>query len=147
MNKVILKGNVGKDPEVKKFENGSVAKFSLATSESYTDKKGERITNTEWHNVVFWGKITDVIEKYVKKGNEILVEGKNVTRKYDDKDGITHWSTEVVCHAFEFCGTKERVEQKENNEGKWQGKREVSAMSDINELPGANDDNPDNMPF
>lgn len=134
MNKVILKGNVGEDPKVKRFDNGQVCKFSLATSESYT-KDGEKITNTEWHSVVFWGKIVDVIEKYVHKGDQLLVEGKNVTRSYD-KNGVTHWTTEVVCHTFEFCGTKERVEGPKNNEGEWKKgeKREVNSMSDPDEL-------------
>ena len=137
MNKVILKGHVGKTPEVKKFDNGQVAKFSLATSESYTDKKGERITNTEWHNVVFWGKICDTIDKYVKKGSEILVEGKIVTRSYDDKEGVTHWSTEVVCHSFEFCGSA-KEDKPNDQQGEWKKgeKREVGSMSDVSELPG-----------
>jgi len=133
MNKVILKGNVGEDPKVKKFDNGQVCKFSLATSESYT-KDGEKITNTEWHNVVFWGKIVDIIEKYVHKGDQLLVEGKNTTRSYD-KNGVTHYATEVVCHSFEFCGTKERVESKPKD-----NKVQVNSMSDARELPGYVDD-------
>ena len=147
MNKVILKGHVGKTPEVKKFDNGQVAKFSLATSESYTDKKGERITNTEWHNVVFWGKICDTIDKYVKKGSEILVEGKIVTRSYDDKEGVTHWSTEVVCHSFEFCGSAEKPK---DQQGEWKKgeKREVGSMSDVSDLPEyVNDGNVPDEPF
>ena len=130
MNKVILKGNLGKDPEVKTFDWGKVCKFSLATTESYT-KDGQKVTNTEWHNIVFKGAVVDVIEKYVHKGDQILVEGKIVTRTYKDKNQVDHWATEIVCHNFEFCGTKERVESTEKPSGK------VDATpSDINELPG-----------
>jgi len=136
MNKVILHGFTGKEPEVKSFDWGKVCKFSLATSESYKNKQGERITDTEWHTCVFKGSIVEVIEKYVKKGQELIVEGKNVTRQWEDKAGVKHYTTEVVCHSFEFCGTKEKVEQPKNNEGEWQGKKEVGAMSDVSELPG-----------
>jgi len=132
MNKVILKGNVGKDPEVKKFDWGKVAKFSLATTESYKNKEGEKVTNTEWHNCVFKGTIAEVIEKYVHKGDQLLVEGKNVTRQYES-NGVNHWATEVVCHSFEFCGTKEKVESKSDN-------KTNANISDINDLPGNVDD-------
>jgi len=139
MNKTILKGNLGNDPDVKIFESGQkVCKFSLATSESYPDKKGEKIIDTEWHNIVFWGKIVDVIEKFVHKGDQLLVEGKNKTRSYEDKNGSTHYITEVICHIFEFCGSKERVESKPyNQEGEWQKgeKRTVPAMSNVDDLP------------
>ena len=134
MNKVILKGNLGKDPEVKSFDWGSVAKFSLATTESYTDKKGERITNTEWHNCVFKGKAAETIAKCdIKKGTQLLVEGKIVTRQYKDKDQVDHWATEIICHSFEFCGSKEKID---NNEGKYQKgeKVDMKAISDPAEL-------------
>ena len=138
MNKITLHGFTGKDPEVKTFDWGKVAKFSFATSESYKNKQGERITDTEWHTVVFKGSIVEVIEKYVKKGQELVVEGKNVTRQWKDKNDSTHYTTEVVCHSFEFCGTREKVEGPKNNEGEYQGKSDAK-ISDINELPGAND--------
>ena len=133
MNKVILKGNVGKDPQVNRFDNGQVAKFSLATSESYTDKKGEKITDTQWHNIVFWGKVVDPIEKYVHKGDQLIVEGKIVYRSWDDKEGVTHYGTEVVCNNFEFCGSKDKPD---NNEGKYQkgDKVDMKAISDPAEL-------------
>lgn len=148
MNKVILKGNIGKDPEIKTFDWGKVAKFSLATSETYKNKNDEKVTETEWHTCIFKGTICDVIEQYVHKGDQLLVEGKIVTRTYKDKSGESHWTTEVICHSFEFCGTKERIEQKpDNKEGQWQGKKEVKAMSDVNELPGAESDPSYEPPF
>ena len=133
MNKVILKGNLGKDPEVKTFDWGKVAKFSLATKETYKNKEGEKVTETEWHNIVFKGAICNIIEGYVKKGQEVLVEGKIVTRTYKDKNQVDHWATEIVCHSFEFCGTKERVENKEGTYQK-SDKVDMKSLSDPAEL-------------
>lgn len=95
VNKVILVGNLGKDPEVRTLENGrKVANFSLATSESYKDRNGERVERTEWHNIVFWGPVADVIERYVKKGSKLYVEGKLRTRSYE-QDGVKKYITEI----------------------------------------------------
>jgi len=96
-NKVQLIGNVGQDPEVKTFEGGKkVASLTIATNEYYKNEKGEKIEDTQWHRVTAWGKLADLIEKYVTKGKEIVVEGKLVHRSYDDKDGIKRYITEVV---------------------------------------------------
>jgi len=96
VNKVILLGNLGKDPEVRTFDSGTKkASFTLATSDSYTDKSGEKKDKTEWHNIVFWGKVADVIEKYLKKGSQVYIEGRIVTRSYDDKDGNKRYITEI----------------------------------------------------
>jgi single-strand DNA-binding protein len=96
-NKVQLIGNVGQDPEVKTFEGGKkVASLTIATNEFYKNEKGEKIEDTQWHRVTAWGKLADLIEKYVTKGKEIGVEGKLVHRSYDDKDGIKRYITEVV---------------------------------------------------
>jgi single-strand DNA-binding protein len=96
-NKVQLIGNVGQDPEVKTFEGGKkVASLTIATNEYYKNEKGEKIEDTQWHRVTAWGKLADLIEKYVTKGKEIGVEGKLVHRSYDDKDGIKRYITEVV---------------------------------------------------
>ena len=97
VNKVILVGRLGKDPEVRHLENGAtVANFSIATSETYKDRQtGERREQTEWHNVVLWRGLAEVAEKYVKKGDMIYVEGKLRTRSWE-KDGITRYTTEVV---------------------------------------------------
>lgn len=97
VNKVILVGRLGKDPEVRHLENGAtVANFSIATSETYKDRTtGERREQTEWHNIVLWRGLAEVVEKYVKKGDMIYVEGKLRTRSWE-KDGITRYTTEVV---------------------------------------------------
>ena len=105
VNKVILVGNLGKDPEIRSIESGrKVASFTLATTESYKDKNGERVDSTEWHNISFWGPIADVIEKYLKKGSQIYVEGKLKTRSYEDKDKIKRYVTEVVGQTMTMLG-------------------------------------------
>jgi single-strand DNA-binding protein len=97
VNKVILLGRIGKDPEVRVLEgNRKVARLSLATSETYKDKTGQKVENTEWHNIEFWGPQADVIESYVKKGNMLYVEGKIRTRSYDGKDGQKKYVTDIV---------------------------------------------------
>ena len=106
INKVILVGNLGKDPEVRHLEGGvSVAKFTLATSESYKDKSGNKVEQTEWHNIVVWRGLADVAEKYLKKGSTIYLEGKIKTRSYD-KDGSKHYITDIVADSFTMLGGK-----------------------------------------
>ena len=98
VNKVILIGNLGKDPEVRHFENGGVlASFSLATSESYTDREtGEKKEHTDWHDVVLWRGLAEVAEKYLHKGTKIYVEGKLKKRSYQDREGVTRYAIEIV---------------------------------------------------
>ncbi len=103
VNKVILVGNVGKDPDVRHLEGGvTVARFPLATNESYTDKSGKKVTQTEWHNIVVWRGLADVAEKYVRSGKLLYVEGRIRTSSYDDKEGNKRYSTEIVCDNFRF---------------------------------------------
>jgi single-strand DNA-binding protein len=104
VNKAIILGNVGKDPEVKQLNKGSVANIVVATSEKYTDKNGERQENTEWHNLVVYGKLVDVVEKYVNKGDKIYVEGSIHTRKWEDKDGNTRYNTEIKVRNLTMLG-------------------------------------------
>ena len=107
MNKAILYGNCGKDPEVKRFEGGKiVAKFSLATNKSYTNAAGEKIAETAWHNIVFWGKLAELAEKYVKKGNSIIVEGEINYRTYENKEGVTIYTTEINGNGLHFVTSK-----------------------------------------
>ncbi|MBI4931117.1 MAG: single-stranded DNA-binding protein [Bacteroidetes bacterium] len=95
-NKVQLIGNLGQNPEVKELNGGKkVAKFSLATNETYRNKAGEKVTDTQWHNLVAWGKTAEIIEKYLKKGSEIAVEGKLLNRNYTDKEGVKRYVTEI----------------------------------------------------
>ncbi len=105
VNKVILVGNLGKDPEVRHLDNGrAVANFSIATSEVYKNREGERVTNTEWHNVVLWTPLAEVAERFLKKGGQVYIEGKLTTRSYDDKDGIKRYVTEVVGREMTLLG-------------------------------------------
>jgi len=96
-NRVQLTGNLGAMPEVKNLENGNkVARFSVATSEDYMNKKGEKITSTHWHNIVAWGKLAGIAEQLLKKGEQVIVDGKLSTRSYVAKDGSKRYITEVV---------------------------------------------------
>lgn len=104
VNKVILVGHVGKDPDVKHLDGGvTVARFSLATSESYTDKSGQKVNQTEWHNIVVWRGLADIAEKYVRSGKLLYIEGKLKTDSYE-KDGVKRYNTNVVCESFKFLG-------------------------------------------
>lgn len=113
LNKVMLIGNLGKDPEVRHLENGTaVANFSIATSESYKDRNsGEVITNTDWHNVVLWRGLADVAEKYLKKGDKVYLEGKLRSRSYQDQQGVTKYITEVVVDDMVMLGNRNSGEQ------------------------------------
>ena len=105
VNKVILIGNLGKDPEVRYLDNGvAVANISLATSESYKNKEGERITQTEWHDVVLWRGLAEVAEKFLKKGSSVYIEGKLRTNKWVDKDEINRYKTEVLADKLTMLG-------------------------------------------
>jgi single-strand DNA-binding protein len=95
-NKVQLIGHLGQDPDIKTFENDKkVANMSLATSEQYKNAQGEKVTETQWHSVVAWGKLAEIAEKYLVKGTEVVVEGKLVNKNYTDKQGIKRYVTEV----------------------------------------------------
>ena len=105
VNKVILLGNLGKDPEVKRLETGkSVANFSLATSEVYKNKEGEKVTKTEWHNIVLWSPLAEIAESYLKKGSQLYLEGKISNRSYDDKEGVKKYISEVVGREITLLG-------------------------------------------
>jgi single-strand DNA-binding protein len=106
INKVILIGNVGKDPEIRNLENGvKVANFPLATTEVYK-KDGNRMEQTEWHSVVLWRGLAEVAEKIVRKGSQIYIEGKLRTRSWEDKDKVKRYSTEVVVDVLTMLGSK-----------------------------------------
>lgn len=103
VNKVILIGRLGQNPNVSILDTGlAVAKFSLATDDSYTSRTGEKITTTDWHNCVVWGKLAEIVEKYAIKGMKVYVSGKLKTRTWDDKNGSKHYTTEVICDEFEI---------------------------------------------
>ncbi len=138
INKVILVGNVGKDPEVRHLDNGvAVAKFPLATSETYKNKNGEKVTNTEWHNIVIWRGLADVVEKYVKKGNSLYIEGKIKTRSWDDKDGNKRYATDIVADSMEMLGGKNNSSNSNSqNESVHQANQNnESAIDESDDLP------------
>lgn len=114
VNKVIILGNLGKDPEIRTLENGTkVANFSMATSESYKNKEGQRVTNTEWHNVVLWRGLAEIAEKYLQKGSQVFIEGKIKTRTWDDKDGNKKYMTEIVGDNLVMLNKAEAAEKLE----------------------------------
>ena len=106
-NKVQLIGYLGMDPEIKSFENGKMMRVSIATDDSYTDKNGQRVQDTQWHTLIGWNNMADLGEKLLKKGKQIAVEGKLVNRSYDDKDGNKRYTTEIRVDRFLLLGKKD----------------------------------------
>lgn len=107
LNKVMLIGNLGKDPEVRFTASGqAVASFSLATSETYKDKSGEKVEKTEWHNITLWGKLAEIAGEYLSKGKTIYVEGRLQTRKWQDKSGNDRYTTEIVGDKMQMLSAK-----------------------------------------
>lgn len=107
VNKVILIGRLGKDPEIRHLDSGTaVASFSLATTESYRNKEGQRVDQTEWHNIVLWRGLAEIAEKYLKKGNQIYLEGSIRTRSWEDKEGNKRYTTEIVGNNMTMLGGK-----------------------------------------
>ena len=108
INKVILVGRLGKDPEIKSTPGGTtVAKFTMATDEKFTDKSGEKQERTEWHRVVLFGRQAEIAGEYLKKGRSVYIEGRLQTRKYTDKDGVEKYSTEIVGDRMQLLGGRE----------------------------------------
>ncbi|MEL6809907.1 MAG: single-stranded DNA-binding protein [Bacteroidota bacterium] len=106
-NKVQLIGRLGQDPEIVNFDNGGrIAKFSMATDDSYKDKEGNKVERAYWHNVVVRGGLVNVVENYVSKGQEVAIEGKLTNRSYEDSDGNKRYFTEVLCNELLLLGSK-----------------------------------------
>jgi single-strand DNA-binding protein len=109
-NKVQLIGNLGNAPEIKTTEGGKkMARFSIATNETYKNAKGERVTETQWHNLVAWGKVAEIAGKYLEKGKEVAIEGKLVNRSYEDKNGNKKYITEVVVNELLLIGSRQQI--------------------------------------
>lgn len=107
VNRVILVGNLGKDPEIRYMPNGdAVANFSIATSESWKDKSGERVTRTEWHNIIIYRKLAEIAGQYLKKGSSVYLEGRIQSRKYTGKDGIERTAYEIICSEMKMMDAK-----------------------------------------
>ena len=143
VNKVILIGNLGKDPEVRRLENGAVlASFSIATSESYVDKQsGDKKEITDWHDIVLWRGLAEVAEKYLVKGTKIYVEGKLKKRSWQDKEGVTRYSTEVVGDEMTILS---KIENKENNTAPY---REEAAKEVLQKIQDFSPEEGDVLPF
>jgi len=124
MNKWIGHGNVGGDPEIKTIGENKVAKFSLATNKTFTKASGEKETRTEWHNIILWGKLAELAQKYVTKGSQLIIEGEISYRSYENKQGQTVYVTEIIGQHMHFTGNKPEEPKPQK------------AMSNINDLPG-----------
>ena len=137
VNKVILVGNLGKDPEVRYLDSGvAVANFSLATTENYKNKEGERVSQTEWHNIVLWRGLAEVAEKWLKKGSSVYIEGKIKTRKWEDKEGNTRYTTEILADNMTMLGGKPQVDT---------DKEPINTQSSEGNTP--ENDSADDLPF
>jgi len=143
INKVILVGNVGKDPEIRHLENGTpVCTLPLATSETYTNKSGEKVSNTEWHNVVLWRGLADIAQKYVKKGSQLYIEGKIRSRSWDDKDGVKRYTTEIVADNMQLLGRRP-----EDGQGSSAVSNDNKSIPEADTTYSLNNDVADDLPF
>jgi single-strand DNA-binding protein len=108
VNKVILVGNLGRDPEVRYTPDGAaIANVSIATTSKYKNKSGEMVEETEWHRVTFFGRLAEIVGEYLKKGRSIYVEGRLKTRKYTDKDGVEKYATDIIANEMQMLGSRE----------------------------------------
>ena len=136
VNKVILVGNLGKDPEVRYLDSGvAVANFSLATTENYKNKQGEKVSQTEWHNIVLWRGLAEVAEKWLKKGSSVYIEGKIRTNKWEDKEGNTRYNTEILADNMTMLGNRINADVSDKND-----------IKTASEIKNVNDEN-DDLPF
>ena len=136
VNKVILVGNLGRDPEVRYLDSGvAVANFSLATTENYKNKQGEKVSQTEWHNIVLWRGLAEVAEKWLKKGSSVYIEGKIRTNKWEDKEGNTRYNTEILADNMTMLGNRTNSDVSDKNDTKT-----------VSEIKSVNDEN-DDLPF
>ncbi len=152
INRVILVGNLGKDPEIRHTEGGiAVARFPIATSESYKDKTGNKVERTEWHNIVAWRGLAEVAEKYLKKGQSVYIEGKIRSNNYQDKEGVQRYTIEIVADNMTMLGSAGG-----RGEGNGQGVAEASAAYSSSSNTGnskadmtasAYENEPDDLPF
>ena len=119
VNKVILVGNLGKDPEVRYLDSGvAVANFSLATTENYKNKQGEKVSQTEWHNIVLWRGLAEIAEKWLKKGSSVYIEGKIRTNKWEDKEGNARYNTEILADNMTMLGNRINTDISDKNDSK-----------------------------
>tara|TARA_Y100000746_G_scaffold57446_1_gene46387 strand:- start:97 stop:510 length:414 start_codon:yes stop_codon:yes gene_type:complete len=132
VNKVILIGNLGKDPEVRYLDSGvAVANFSLATTENYRNKEGEKVSQTEWHNVVLWRGLAEIAEKYLKKGSSVYIEGRIRNRKWEDKEGNTRYNNEILADNMTMLGGRSNDTSQDIGSNQNTSKSEDSSENDL----------------
>ncbi len=146
INKVILIGNLGSDPEVKYLDgNRTVANFSLATNESYTDKQGNRITQTEWHRIEMWDSLAKVAEKYLVKGKQVYIEGKIKTEKWTDQNGVDKYTTRIRANVLQMLGSREDSSSNNTTNDTNQSNQQTSSKPPEKSVPA--EDSEDDLPF
>jgi len=142
MNKVILIGNLGADPEIREMNDGTkMAKFSIATSEKYTNREGQLISNTDWHNIVLWRRTAEVAEKYLKKGDSVCIEGKLKTRSWEDENGNKRYATDVQGDNMTMLGSRRDTISPDSNYTPNTDEDKTNTDSNVNT------DSIDNLPF
>lgn len=142
VNKVILVGNLGIDPEMKNFDSGTVlARLSIATTETYRDRDGNRQDRTEWHNVVLWQKLAEIAEKYLNKGDQVYIEGSLRTRSYE-KDGEKKYVTEIVGNNMTMLGSRGGGSGQKQTSEKQTGMKSSEAKEPEHDMPEQEDDLP-----
>jgi single-strand DNA-binding protein len=149
INKAILIGNLGKDPEVKHLDGGlAVARFSLATNEVYRNKQGNRVSSTEWHNIVVWRNLANIAEKYLHKGSSVYLEGKIKTRSYKDKNGNDRYITEIVGNNIQMLDSKRSGEDQDQENTERNNTNDDYTPDDdpVFDQSGASDET-DDLPF
>jgi len=153
LNKVMLIGNLGKDPEIMHFDNGgSLVKFPIATSETYTNREGQRVTNTEWHNVVINAKgLVDVAHKYLKKGHKVYLEGRIKTRKWQDQSGADRYTTEIQANQMTMLTSRAESEGMSSDQSGGYSQQSQAAPATAASMPAApamnNSQEEDDLPF
>lgn len=149
LNKVLLIGNLGRDPELKMTTGGQpVARFSIATTETWKDKAGEKQSKTEWHNIVVWGKQAEIAEKYLKKGKQVLIEGRIQYREYQDQQGVKKTACDIRCDNFQMLGRMEEGGgRSEGGYSRGGGSAMSSSAPDYDDMPPPSSGPDDDIPF
>lgn len=135
INKVILIGNIGKDPEIKYTKDQfAITNFSIATSESWKDKtSGDTVEKTEWHNITMFGKLAEIASQYVKKGQRLYIEGKLKTDKFKDKDGIERYKTSIIANEMQILSSKDKKDENCSQDIKWSNQNTNNLDNDFND--------------
>ena len=149
LNKVMLIGRTGDDVKMHYFEGGNcLGRFPLATNETYTNKStNERVTNTEWHNIVVRNKAAEICEKYLKKGDMVYIEGRLKTRKWQDENGLDRYSTEIQCTDFNFLTPKSDSSTEQSGTNTTVQAESSKPEASQQQAPNSNDEEPDDLPF